>query len=107
MLLLHGIGRTLADFAEQHDLLARDHRVVSLDLAGHGGSAPLDEPHTLPALARATADCLDALGVGRPPPPPGPPPGPGGGGGGGGGAPPPPPPPRPRPPPRAAPPARG
>ncbi len=66
VVLLHGIGRTLADFADQHDLLARDHRVVSLDLAGHGGSAPLDEPHTLPALARATADCLDALGVQRP-----------------------------------------
>ncbi|WP_405108946.1 alpha/beta fold hydrolase [Micromonospora sp. NBC_01405] len=66
VVLLHGIGRTLADFAEQQDLLARDHRVVSLDLAGHGGSAPLDEPHTLPALARATADCLDALGVDRP-----------------------------------------
>ncbi|MGC4808844.1 alpha/beta fold hydrolase [Micromonospora sp. DT233] len=66
VVLLHGIGRTLADFAELHDLLARDHRVVSLDLAGHGGSAPLDEPHTLAALARATAESLDALGVDRP-----------------------------------------
>ncbi|WP_036371801.1 alpha/beta fold hydrolase [Micromonospora sp. ATCC 39149] len=66
VVLLHGIGRTLADFAELHDRLARDHRVVSLDLAGHGGSAPLDEPHTLPALARAAADCLDALGVAGP-----------------------------------------
>ncbi|MFC5946059.1 alpha/beta fold hydrolase [Micromonospora harpali] len=63
VVLLHGIGRTLADFAELHGRLARDHRVISLDLAGHGGSAPLDEPHTLPALARAAADCLDALGV--------------------------------------------
>ncbi|MFC8851278.1 MULTISPECIES: alpha/beta fold hydrolase [unclassified Micromonospora] len=63
VVLLHGIGRTLADFAELHERLACDHRVVSLDLAGHGGSAPLDEPHTLPALARAAADCLDALGV--------------------------------------------
>lgn len=66
VVLLHGIGRTLADFAEQHDLLARDYRVVSLDLAGHGGSAPLDTPHTLPALARAVAECLDALGVDTP-----------------------------------------
>ncbi|MFF3854501.1 alpha/beta fold hydrolase [Micromonospora sp. NPDC002575] len=63
VVLLHGIGRTLADFAELHERLAPDHRVISVDLAGHGGSAPLDEPHTLPALARATADCLDALGV--------------------------------------------
>ncbi|WP_432953433.1 alpha/beta fold hydrolase [Micromonospora haikouensis] len=63
VVLLHGIGRTLADFAELHERLAHDHRVISLDLAGHGGSAPLDEPHTLPALARAAADCLDALGV--------------------------------------------
>ncbi|WP_229401640.1 alpha/beta fold hydrolase [Micromonospora okii] len=66
VVLLHGIGRTLADFAELHDRLARDHRVISVDLAGHGGSAPLDGPHTLPALARAVAGCLDALGVDGP-----------------------------------------
>ncbi|MET8836832.1 alpha/beta fold hydrolase [Micromonospora sp. NPDC004540] len=63
VVLLHGIGRTLEDFAAVHAGLARDHRVLSVDLPGHGGSAPLDDPHTLPALAAAVAGFLDAAGV--------------------------------------------
>ncbi|MFE9689403.1 alpha/beta fold hydrolase [Micromonospora sp. NPDC005806] len=63
VVLLHGIGRTLDDFTDQHAALARDHRVVSVDLPGHGGSAPLDAPHTLPALAAAVGEVLDATGV--------------------------------------------
>jgi pimeloyl-ACP methyl ester carboxylesterase len=63
VLLLHGIGRTLDDFADQHRGLARDHRVVSVDLPGHGGSAPLDVPHTLPTLASAVAEVLAAVGM--------------------------------------------
>ena len=66
VVLLHGIGRTLDDFVEQRDLLARDHRVISVDLPGHGGSAPLDGPHTLPAFASAVAEFLDAAGVDGP-----------------------------------------
>ncbi|MGC4892736.1 alpha/beta fold hydrolase [Micromonospora sp. DT31] len=63
VLLLHGIGRTLDDFAALHPALARDHRVLAVDLPGHGGSAPLDGPHTLPALAEAVARFLDVAGV--------------------------------------------
>ncbi len=63
VVLLHGIGRTLDDFAAQHELLAHDHRVISVDLPGHGGSAPLEPPHTLPALATAVAETLDAAGI--------------------------------------------
>ncbi|MFC4149668.1 alpha/beta fold hydrolase [Micromonospora mangrovi] len=63
VVLLHGIGRTLDDFTAQQELLAADHRVISVDLPGHGGSAPLDVPHTLPALAAAVADFLDTAGV--------------------------------------------
>ncbi|SBT41180.1 alpha/beta fold hydrolase [Micromonospora auratinigra] len=63
VVLIHGIGRTLDDFTDQQEALARDHRVLSVDLPGHGGSAPLDAPHTLPALARAVAEFLDATGV--------------------------------------------
>lgn len=66
VVLLHGIGRTLDDFVEQQDLLARDHRVVSVDLPGHGGSAPLDGPHTLSAFASAVAVFLDAARVDGP-----------------------------------------
>jgi pimeloyl-ACP methyl ester carboxylesterase len=63
VVLLHGIGRTLDDFAAVQELLARHHRVISVDLPGHGGSAPLDPPHTLPALAAAVAETLDAAGI--------------------------------------------
>ncbi|GGS11174.1 hypothetical protein GCM10010169_64700 [Micromonospora fulviviridis] len=63
VVLLHGIGRTLEDFAALHAALARDHRVLAVDLPGHGGSAPLDDPHTLPALAAAVAGFLDAAAV--------------------------------------------
>ncbi len=63
VVLLHGIGRTLDDFTALHTALARDHQVLAVDLPGHGGSAPLDGPHTLPALAAAVARFLDAAGV--------------------------------------------
>ncbi|MGR6319701.1 alpha/beta fold hydrolase [Micromonospora soli] len=63
VVLLHGIGRTLEDFTALHAALARDHRVLGVDLPGHGGSAPLDAPHTLPVLATAVAGFLDAAGV--------------------------------------------
>ncbi|MFD6696997.1 alpha/beta fold hydrolase [Micromonospora aurantiaca (nom. illeg.)] len=63
VVLLHGIGRTLDDFTALHTALARDHLVLAVDLPGHGGSAPLDGPHTLPALAAAVARFLDAAEV--------------------------------------------
>ncbi|MET7967245.1 alpha/beta fold hydrolase [Micromonospora sp. NPDC005305] len=66
VVLLHGIGRTMEDFADVHAGLARDHRVLAMDLPGHGGSAPLDERHSLPTLAAAVADFLDAAGVAGP-----------------------------------------
>ncbi|MGP4045835.1 alpha/beta fold hydrolase [Streptomyces sp. 2A115] len=39
LVLLHGAGRTLADWAAVAPLLARHHRVLALDLRGHGRSA--------------------------------------------------------------------
>jgi pimeloyl-ACP methyl ester carboxylesterase len=65
-ILLHGIGRSLEDWAEQHELLRARYRVYSLDLAGSGWSEPLDEPYTLPALARFVAGFLDAVGIAEP-----------------------------------------
>ncbi|MEV6693832.1 alpha/beta fold hydrolase [Micromonospora sp. NPDC051196] len=66
VLLLHGIGRTLRDFTEQHDLLADRYRVHSVDLPGYGGSLPMTQPYTLPALARFVGAYLDAAGVDEP-----------------------------------------
>ncbi|MCQ1948021.1 alpha/beta fold hydrolase [Arthrobacter sp. zg-Y1116] len=67
VVLVHGIGRSLEDWTEQHELLAgHGYRVVSVDLAGFGESAPLREPYTLPALARFMAAFLDAVGIASP-----------------------------------------
>jgi pimeloyl-ACP methyl ester carboxylesterase len=63
VLLLHGIGRSLEDWDEQHELLSDGFRVLSLDLPGYGGSEPMREPYALATLARAVEDALDALGV--------------------------------------------
>ena len=64
--LLHGIGRSLEDWTEQHELLRARHRVYSMDLAGSGWSEPLDEPYTLPALARFVVEFLDAVKIAKP-----------------------------------------
>ncbi|MER7894394.1 alpha/beta fold hydrolase [Micromonospora sp. NPDC094482] len=66
VLLLHGVGRTLRDFTDQHERLAERFRVHSVDLPGYGGSLPMAEPHTLPALARFVGRYLDVVGVDRP-----------------------------------------
>lgn len=61
VLLLHGIGRSLSDWDVQHRLLEARHRVISVDLAGFGGSAALSGRHTLDALAAWVARFLDAV----------------------------------------------
>jgi 2-hydroxymuconate-semialdehyde hydrolase len=67
VLLLHGTGRSVADwqegFAEQ---LARTHRVIGIDYYGHGLS---DRAHRfrygIALWARQAIDVLDALGIDR------------------------------------------
>jgi pimeloyl-ACP methyl ester carboxylesterase len=66
VVLLHGLGRSLEDWTEQHELLRGRYRVHSLDLPGYGWSEPLDEPYSLPALARFVADFLDAVEITEP-----------------------------------------
>lgn len=62
VLLLHGIGQSLEDWNEQHDLLAERHTVISLDLPGFGYSDRLPGPATLSKLAGILPDFLDAVG---------------------------------------------
>jgi pimeloyl-ACP methyl ester carboxylesterase len=67
ILLLHGTGRSVADWQEGlSDRLARRHRVVGFDYYGHGLS---DREHGLrygPVLWKEQAvDVLDALGIER------------------------------------------
>lgn len=60
VVLLHGIGRSLEDWAPQHDLLPG--RVISVDLMGFGFSAPSASRMSIDALARGVFDTLDTLG---------------------------------------------
>ncbi|MBP2456621.1 pimeloyl-ACP methyl ester carboxylesterase [Clavibacter michiganensis] len=66
LLLLHGIGRSLEDWDEQHDRLSAGHELHSLDLPGFGWSDPVAAPTTLESLADALPACLDAAGVAGP-----------------------------------------
>ncbi|WP_406195622.1 alpha/beta fold hydrolase [Kitasatospora sp. NBC_01560] len=64
LVLLHGAGRSRADWDSVAALLRADHRVLTVDLPGHGRS-PGISPWTLPAVVRCIADTLDAHDAGR------------------------------------------
>jgi pimeloyl-ACP methyl ester carboxylesterase len=66
VVMLHGIARSLDDFADQHDLLDDAYRVYSVDLAGFGESDPMPGESTLPGITDAVAGALDELGETRP-----------------------------------------
>lgn len=66
VLLLHGIGRSLEDWAAQHDRLSADHRVISVDMPGFGLSDRMPEPVTLKSLAAGVTATMDAIGETRP-----------------------------------------
>jgi cation diffusion facilitator CzcD-associated flavoprotein CzcO/pimeloyl-ACP methyl ester carboxylesterase len=67
VLLLHGIGQSLDDWTEQHELLAADHTVISLDLPGFAYSArTADDRSSLAGLAGVLPALLDALGIDGP-----------------------------------------
>jgi pimeloyl-ACP methyl ester carboxylesterase len=61
LLLLHGAGRTLADWAAVAPLLVARHRVLAVDLRGHGRSP--DGPWILPEVLGDIDDVLQAHGM--------------------------------------------
>lgn len=66
IVLLHGIGRSLDDWTDaQAALAAAGYAVHAVDLAGFGGSDPIDDPG-LPAMARHVLATLDQLDVTAP-----------------------------------------
>ena len=50
MVLLHGVGLRLEAWAPQIESLAKTHRVIALDLPGHGGSSPISKGSGLDAF---------------------------------------------------------
>jgi pimeloyl-ACP methyl ester carboxylesterase len=65
VVLLHGLTGSRAYLRPYAERLARTHRVVAIDVPGHGGSDML-EPFTFPEAARVMADAAAAAGVERP-----------------------------------------
>ncbi|WP_093712069.1 alpha/beta fold hydrolase [Actinacidiphila alni] len=66
LLLIHGSASSLGVWDAMVPLLTGCHRVVRVDLPGHGGSAaPADGDYSVPEQARRVGAALDRLGVGR------------------------------------------
>lgn len=66
VLLIHGFGGDLNSWLFNLDELARDHRVIAMDLPGHGGSGiELPASSDVPGLAAFVLRFLDAIGVER------------------------------------------
>ena len=58
--LVHGLGGTIANWLALAPALAERHRVVIVDLPGHGGSAPLPAAPRVDAFADAVLAVLEA-----------------------------------------------
>ncbi|WP_458097038.1 bifunctional 3-oxoadipate enol-lactonase/4-carboxymuconolactone decarboxylase PcaDC [Roseomonas sp. WA12] len=64
LLMLHSVGTTLHVWDPQAEALARTHRVIRMDLRGHGFTSPLGQKASMADLAEDAFAVLDALGVG-------------------------------------------
>lgn len=63
ILLLHGAGRDASDWDAVAADLRSDHRVLAMDLRGHGRSSPTTEPWSFDRAARDVATARDGLGL--------------------------------------------
>ena len=63
VVLVHGVGLRLEAWAPQIESLAKSHRVIALDLPGHGASAPIDRGSGLGAFIEWFTTTLDELGL--------------------------------------------
>lgn len=65
VVLLHGFDASLRWWQPSVPALARSHRVIRIDLLGHGGSAKPRGGYSMPEQARLVDGVLGMLGVGR------------------------------------------
>jgi pimeloyl-ACP methyl ester carboxylesterase len=59
LLLLHGYGESLTTWRAVFDRLARNGRVIAIDLPGFGGSAKPDVPYSLSAMTERLSRFID------------------------------------------------
>lgn len=64
VVFLHGLGALQEQFALQHGFFSQKFRVLSINVAGHGGSTPKKD-FNLPACADDVIALLDELGIER------------------------------------------
>lgn len=62
VLLLHGLGSRSEDWQLQIPVFARQYRVITADMRGHGRSAKPPGPYSVPMMAADVLGLLDALG---------------------------------------------
>ncbi len=65
IVLIHGFGAAIDWWDEIAPQLATDHRVISIDLIGHGGTEAPASGYSIPRQAELVAAILDHLGVDR------------------------------------------
>jgi pimeloyl-ACP methyl ester carboxylesterase len=65
IVLIHGFGAAIDWWDEIAPALATDHRVIRIDLIGHGGTAAPASGYTIPQQAELVAAVLDRLGIDR------------------------------------------
>lgn len=65
VLLLHGLGSSLADWELQTPALAAEHRVITVDLRGHGRSDKPKGSFSVALFARDVVGLMDALELPR------------------------------------------
>lgn len=64
VLLIHGVGMRAEAWGPQMAPLAAAHRVIAVDMPGHGESDPLPATARLPEFVAWAARVIDALGLG-------------------------------------------
>lgn len=65
VVLIHGVGMQSAAWGPQIEALSKTHRVLALDMPGHGGSDPLPEGSRIEDYVRWLRAVLDGLGLRR------------------------------------------
>ncbi len=65
MAMVHGISQDHRVFDKQVGALRDSHRLILIDLPGHGLSADLSGPYGIPEFADAISGALEQAGIGR------------------------------------------
>lgn len=64
VVLVHGVGLCAEAWAPQIAALSQHHRVIAVDMPGHGSSEPLPEGSELPDFVAWLAEVIETLGCG-------------------------------------------